>query len=225
MSDVENVDSTPADGIPGSSAGADSVAPVDRPPADASGVPATPSEGASPDIGPDRYAHRRSEPEPDPLSQLLRLCHVPRWTTVPLTRPQSVAEHSYRVAAISFYLMHRLGLYATMAETIAEAIGHDAPEHATGDIPSTQKPVPVEDPSVPHQVGTYILKLADLLEAFTYLGNHGYRNDRRRQILDRYRESIIGQIETIMERFPATQSMQDLHQIVDEVIQICQEAA
>lgn len=79
------------------------------------------------------------------LQDLLDLSYVPRWCVVPIARPQSVAEHSYRVAVIAMDICRKINgedlLSAGVIEShvILWALVHDAPESETGDLPSTVK--------------------------------------------------------------------------------------
>jgi len=95
----------------------------------------------------------------------LRLSNVPRWGIVKMSKKQSVAEHSFNVAAITSYLCNALGMddEAEKAE-ICDALWHDYDEIFTGDIPTTAK---VKQDSHPT-----IVKLADLLESYAFCDNH-----------------------------------------------------
>lgn len=79
------------------------------------------------------------------IQDLLALSHVPRWGVVPVTRPQSVAEHSFRVAAIAMEICRYINGEELPSAGIIEyhvilwALVHDAPESETGDFPSTIK--------------------------------------------------------------------------------------
>lgn len=85
------------------------------------------------------------------LSDLLALSYVSRWAITPMFRQQTVAEHSFRVAAIAAEVHSRMfdmttsPDYAEMprfqAEIIYWALIHDAPESYTGDLPSPFKSV------------------------------------------------------------------------------------
>lgn len=84
------------------------------------------------------------------LEDLLDLAHVPRWSRVPLLRPQSVAEHSFRVGAIALEICRRLNHFGKhnalgYANVVLEhrvllwALVHDGPEAETGDVPYPTK--------------------------------------------------------------------------------------
>lgn len=77
------------------------------------------------------------------LQDLLNLSHVPRWTTHPVRRPQSVAEHSYRVAVLAMEIRERLPLETSMGIRIGPmlrwAMVHDGPESKLGDTPAPAK--------------------------------------------------------------------------------------
>lgn len=82
----------------------------------------------------------------DRLQDLLNLAIVPRWSIVPHRRSQSVAEHSFRVAAIALEITRGInrGMFHPSAVLLEHrvllwALVHDGPEAETGDIPSTIK--------------------------------------------------------------------------------------
>jgi len=71
---------------------------------------------------------------------LLRASHISRWGIVLTAKPQSIAEHMYRV----WVLVHEWGIAIDlpMAEQfISErwAVTHDLPEIRTGDMPTPHK--------------------------------------------------------------------------------------
>lgn len=118
------------------------------------------------------------------------------------------------------HLSSEAGSLAELSYTCASALTHDADEAVTGDIPATQKPM--DEPAARlSSRGDYIVKLADAMEAFTYLGNYGMKSDRRSAILDRYRESIVAQVNTMVEKFGWSVN---LHDLVDNTLLILQEA-
>lgn len=116
---------------------------------------------------------------------LLRLCHVPRWVIVPHSRSQSVAEHSFRVAAIVGELLLTGVARVEVDDQVlhrmmAAALFHDQEEAQTGDIPSTFKAkypamfnrtIVEMVPMSPHERA--VLKLADLMETYTYICAYG----------------------------------------------------
>lgn len=73
------------------------------------------------------------------LQDLLRLCYVPRWVISKMNRPQSVAEHSYRVAVIVMELAGAFLDTPTASVAIVWALLHDGPESCSGDIPGPFK--------------------------------------------------------------------------------------
>jgi len=112
------------------------------------------------------------------VNDILALSHIPRWSTVPHVRSQSVAEHSFAVAAIALALCSRMGLELDR-DSLIYALLHDVEEAATGDTPSYYKrdfPVssdyvgyrPTVDPKL-----RKVVKLADLIEAYTFIARYG----------------------------------------------------
>lgn len=123
------------------------------------------------------------------LTDLLSLSVVPRWSIVPIRRPQSVMEHSFRVAVIYRELCERLQVPLTDTDIWACLI-HDAPECRSGDIPGVFKHelrgkggdialIEADHAATPWVAGearssnSAILKLADLIEAYTFIKMYG----------------------------------------------------
>lgn len=122
------------------------------------------------------------------LRDLLALSHVPRWVTHPVARPQTVADHSFRVTVITKAILDGLNVEAKdHSNTIMWALVHDGPEAKTGDVPSPLKVhikatlgsierkvcswyVPPDEGSLPD----VIVKLADTIEAWTWLRHYGH---------------------------------------------------
>jgi 5'-deoxynucleotidase YfbR-like HD superfamily hydrolase len=126
------------------------------------------------------------------LNDLLNLSHVPRWSIVPHLRPQSVAEHSFRVAAIALEIAHQLnppGLPSSVVITgniLRWAITHDGPEAETGDIPSPIKQYVFKDDAEAklcpwyvaeahgiHEQERAVVKIADKIEGVFFLQEWG----------------------------------------------------
>jgi hypothetical protein len=123
------------------------------------------------------------------LRDLLALSHTPRWTTHPIHRPQSVAEHSYRVTVIAKALLDEMHVDAVDAYgTIIWALVHDGPEAKTGDIPSPLKSVlgrdalyafekqicPWYTKPLPNSCATVVVGLADTIEALSWIKHYGH---------------------------------------------------
>lgn len=121
---------------------------------------------------------------PNRLTDLLALSHVPRWTIVDMTRPQSVADHTYRTLVIALELSDRLQLPLSFA-AVLYIICHDAAECRTGDIPSTAKAnmaigstskycpwIASQNVSI-SEVEQDLIKMADLIEAYTFAARYG----------------------------------------------------
>lgn len=120
----------------------------------------------------------------DRLQDLMALQDVPRWTVVKVGRAQSVAEHSFNVAAIALELASRL-CPELVGEVLLWSILHDGPESHTGDIPGIIKKKyndgwvsKVEmgecawfSQSWERSVGVVqrLVKVADLIESLSYL--------------------------------------------------------
>lgn len=112
------------------------------------------------------------------LTDLLALSHVPRWSIVPTYRDQSVADHSFRVVVILADLCRRVKLDPPIA-AIFYALYHDSSEARTGDIPSNFKAKHAA--RVEYAINTTgvtqfwqdLVKLADLIEALTWLNRWG----------------------------------------------------
>jgi len=76
------------------------------------------------------------------LRNLINLSHVKRWGIVPTLHQESVAEHSFRVAAISEYLADELAASNPDIDRLGllrMALTHDLEECYTGDIPAPAK--------------------------------------------------------------------------------------
>lgn len=119
------------------------------------------------------------------MNDALSLSNVPRWAVVRTLRPQTVADHSFRVAIIAKKIIDLIPIDAyneqlRMVDSfrlVWWSLIHDISESVTGDIPSHAKalmgiqgfaPVIMVDIGV-NSVERSIVKLADTIEAFTWL--------------------------------------------------------
>lgn len=79
------------------------------------------------------------------LRNMINLSFVQRWIIVPMLRRDSVAEHSYRVAAIAEFLADRLEQHddhktkLDRLRLLRLALRHDLDEVLSGDIPTPCK--------------------------------------------------------------------------------------
>lgn len=129
------------------------------------------------------------------LPDLLRAGQVKRWHVLPIP-PQTVAEHSYNVAMIARYIVHKV--YPGKTETskkltrqvVEYALLHDASEIITSDIPS---PIGHLIGDAVKQVKTriqeglgmtgesdevkFIVKMADIMDALIYVQR--YMTDKK----------------------------------------------
>lgn len=119
------------------------------------------------------------------IKHMMRLQHVNRWTLVPTTRPQTVAEHSYNVTALvrEFGIRVKLPDNHIMMLTNA-ALVHDASEAIYGDIPSPTKAAMKQEGFdfnavmeeemtwLPSQLAA-VLKAVDMWESMYFLSNWG----------------------------------------------------
>jgi hypothetical protein len=122
-------------------------------------------------------------------ADLMGLFDTHRWTIIKMNRPQSVAEHSFGVAVISWALAEDLGFGIEtdlMLGILKLALIHDAPESLTGDIngqfkrdyPRMKKEIALaEGDALPWWVSEIpvdprikkIIKVADCIEAIVYI--------------------------------------------------------
>lgn len=135
------------------------------------------------------------------LIKCLRIGTVPRWTIIPMTKTQSVAEHSYNVWLITGVLYDKLYPIPhnspEKALALEYALIHDLAEVITGDIPSPAKQAIhdhspglmdlIEDAALhsiyPKMAGVVravkgtaaasIVKMADYVEALAFVGKFG----------------------------------------------------
>lgn len=97
------------------------------------------------------------------LQDSRRLAHVPRWSVVPVIRRQYVAEHSYNVAMLAWWIADELKI--PPHKVIEKALMHDTGEAITGDLPS---PVKGRGDVLGSTLEEAIVKLADYMDAYLY---------------------------------------------------------
>lgn len=133
------------------------------------------------------------------LIDVQRSPYVTRWGIVNVSRPQSVAEHTFGVIAISRDIVttHLTGKehifggnVPTLAEVTELAFLHDLDEVFTGDIPTPAKRLLGVQSADYHQSGAHeVLKVADIYEALLYIQDHGIGRHAQ-QITVRLREQL-----------------------------------
>lgn len=143
---------------------------------------------------------------------LLRACHVKRWTIVKVTREQTVAEHQYRVWALSMSLYDHI-MTTSHNSFERESVGrwalvHDAEEIWTGDLPSTTKLVleslspgitkklrervltsnlpglAAEVRGLENTFAAMVVKIAECVETLAYYRMHSYNSMERESIYE-----------------------------------------
>lgn len=158
------------------------------------------------------------------LNDLLLLTYVPRWSIIPVARPESVAEHSFRVAVIALEIAQRANLET--APVLYRALIHDGPEAGTGDIAN-----PVKGPIAPdlqriervlcpwwdsgrpsRDIFDHIVKVADVMDALVYLQRHGEFMGGLNNIMHWALERMETQYESALNRLP--EDMQKTARIV-----------
>lgn len=147
--------------------------------------------------------------------------HIQRWTVVPVTRRQNIAEHSHSVAMLAGELYRELvGTaqveHAVLFQIYALALWHDMPEVITGDINSAFKdglsaPAAADLERMESMLCPQLLdmreaqkyvwqeavvKIADQMEAALYI-SHWIPNRHWRA--DSAREFIWGKVEKLAE--------------------------
>lgn len=116
----------------------------------------------------------------DELQKLLTLSNVPRWSIIDKFRTQTVGEHTFRVSAITLQLVREFdkrGLYVSKSKALELAITHDIDEAWSGDLPTPYKRLKglQESTFKPDTNESFIVKLADLLEACIYLDRYAVK--------------------------------------------------
>lgn len=153
---------------------------------------------------------------------MLALSTVGRWTIVDMSRKQSVAEHSYRVWVLAqdlYDVMFPID-HNTFEQRATNdwALIHDVDEVYTGDIPTTVKTILEElSPGITDRLkervlrdrlpavmerqrglkGTlpsYLVKIADTVEAILYLREYGVNPYKRVEV----ENTLLGTLEVVL---------------------------
>lgn len=130
-----------------------------------------------------------------PIDTLMDCQHVRRWTLVCTTAPSTVASHSFNVACLAMAIRAamRNTNHFSEQEVCYYAILHDVDESETGDIPTPTKRAMRENGVEPNSLFTTqgllpeppphikaIIKMADLLENWFFIHEHGSGSRARR---------------------------------------------
>ena len=153
---------------------------------------------------------------PERMRRLRRLSTVPRWTTVPMTRRQNVAEHSFHVAWIALELANynKAVEYGDLelGDLLTLALFHDESEAISGDLATPFKRDwggdAVEDMEQEYGMGKHfkaldpqayvIIKMADLIEALMWLNEE---NALGNKIIEPIQRQIIKNLKKTMTDF------------------------
>lgn len=168
------------------------------------------------------------------LYDMLQLHTIRRWQIVEVSRDQSVAEHSFRVWALTMNLYDTLFTNGSLErESLSQlALIHDLPEIVTGDIPSTMKDTlnkigpevsrrleeivtqegfPTVYRAIKGMVGTpswYLLKIADNVEAILWMQQYGIYKAGARGCSEDVVNGLMRKIEDILHlikmKYPST---------------------
>lgn len=162
----------------------------------------------------------------DRTKDLMHLAYVPRWGVVPIQRPQSVAEHSFRVAAITVEICSLWNKAydgnVNVADALWYAIIHDAEESFTGDIVSPFKrylrglDLPTLEWLKEELVGTReraVVKIADSIEALDYIIQWGVPPSGQLVAQD-----IYTNLEKSVHEFMVNYKFPEIHHIVNDLV-------
>ena len=123
-----------------------------------------------------------------PIDKLMDCQHVKRWNLVATTIESNVASHSFNVAMLAMAINNRMRNcgFTNEMEICYHAIMHDVDEAETGDMPTPTKTALKKagvDPnalyqtqgkvSKPDATVKQIVKLADLIENYTFISEYG----------------------------------------------------
>lgn len=123
-----------------------------------------------------------------PIDKLMDCHHVKRWTLVGTTETSTVASHSFNVAMIALAIRKHMFNTAHIDKNVLcfHALMHDVDEAETGDMPTPTKAAirraGVEPNALfetqgqmpkPRPEYEVIIKLADLIENYIFIHEHG----------------------------------------------------
>lgn len=142
------------------------------------------------------------------MVDILALSHVPRWAIVPHVGSQSVGDHTFRVLVIFSQLCDEFDASPNMSD-VWQVLYHDAMESRTGDIPSPAKQLlglKPEEYIFSSKNVELAFRLADLIEAWTFITVHGTGYHARRvsssiyaQIRDTCPAGFLSQVLVLMD--------------------------
>ncbi len=152
------------------------------------------------------------------VHEKLRLCDISRWGMVNISRPQSVAEHSFNVVVITEEICKRFQLgYTETVEAILVAVRHDFMEVLTGDVASPTKMRMMNWPEFERgcdadqydqcksgsPLSRAIVKCADYIEAAYYLKLYGVGQNADK-VAGRVTQKFEGALKLYSKEFPNT---------------------
>lgn len=129
------------------------------------------------------------------IADILRAQHINRWTIVNVSRPQSIAEHTFNVMAIAGKIAESLFCLdensAAVTSVTSAAFKHDLDEIFTGDIPTPAKEKLGMSTDHHGSDVAEIVKAADILEALLYITDHGIGRHAD-QVKEYLEEKLLG---------------------------------
>jgi hypothetical protein len=160
------------------------------------------------------------------LRNLLTLSHVPRWAIIDTSKPQTVGDHSFRVAAICLFIvreLHSINVEVNREEVMVKAITHDIEEAKTGDMPTPYKKllksIGLDDNSDTDTIEDYVVKIADIAEAFIFIKRYGIKTRRIQEELKTLLIKLRHQAWEIMTA-PDVVSQSWWNRIIDRILEI-----
>ena len=161
---------------------------------------------------------------------VMHMMVIKRWGIVSMTRPQSVAEHSYNVAMMALNIYNNSCCLDVSVEWILTlALTHDLPEIHTGDIPTPLKTDDIKQAIKEYENANYpklsafkqqsreiellVVKIADIMEAITYCRR--YSDDPRSdEVIQGLHDAITSLLNSIPNSMVAVRD--DLKEAIDK---------